>query len=169
MRTSQRSQSLQILRTQTRARRERGADPCVALGHLLPCSPLGACRTLSCSAWLHPRAPLEHTVGSRLTSGKSVVAMHFLPTPLCYPTDPSLCFSQSFPLTRCWSQYETFIPHSDPPPCHSESSRMSKSSPLPSLEPRRKGEKRKEGREKFLERGHQNLLGIIKRNENVPS
>ena len=44
---------------------------------------------------------------------------------------------------------------------------MSKSSPLPSLEPRRKGEKRKEGREKFLERGHQKLLGIIKHNENV--
>ena len=32
MRKSQRSQSLQILRTQARARRERGADPCVALG-----------------------------------------------------------------------------------------------------------------------------------------
>ena len=56
MRTSQRSQSLQILRTQASARRERGADLCVVPGHLLTCSPLGACRTLSCSSRLDPRA-----------------------------------------------------------------------------------------------------------------
>ena len=74
MRKSQRSQSLQILRTQARARRERGADPCVALGHLLPCSPLGACRTLSCSSRLHPRATSQAHSGSHLTSGKLCVS-----------------------------------------------------------------------------------------------
>ena len=106
-----------------------------------------------------PGPCLEHMAGTRLTSGKSIVAMRFLPTPLCYPADRSLCFSQSFPLTRWWSQLKTLIQHSDPPPCHSESFSMSESSLLPSLQPRMKWEKRREERDKFLERRDQKLLG----------
>lgn len=112
--------------------------PVCGPGHPLPCSPPVDCRTLSCSSRLDPRACLEHMAGTRLTSGKSIVAMRFLPTPFCYPADPSLCFSQSFPLTRWWSQLKTLIQHSDPPPCHSESFSMSESSLLPSLQPRMK-------------------------------
>ena len=89
---------------------------CSLAPHLVPVGPSAAH-----PGWT-PGSCVEHTAGYRLTSGKCVVAMRFLPTPLCYPADHSLCFSQTFPLTRCWSQLKTIIYHSDPPPCHLESS-----------------------------------------------
>ena len=146
MRTSQRSQSLQILRTQASARRERGADPYADPG--TPALPQ-CLQDVSCLSRLDPRAlSLAHD-RTHLTPRRSIVIMPFLPTMHPYPADPESLFQLIISFNKVLVPIKNSLFNTlHPPSCHLKFCIMSETSLLPILKPRFKREiHREEGSE----------------------
>lgn len=155
MGTSQRSQSLQILghsgkhKKGERCRHVHG--PGAPATHTVPVGPLADHPGLTAGPCL------QHMVRTCLTSAKYIVTMSFLPAPPPDPAVPESLFQSIISFNKVLEPIKNSLFNIlPPPPCHLECSVMSKTSPLPILKLRIKGEKR---RENFIERRDQKLPG----------